>query len=166
MILSKALKLLHIKEKKSGSQLNFALSLKRYRERSDIQLLGASDAFYLPAVNNKARIKWGTVFIEETFKSFELADHENGPVEPVFLVTLADKSHVTTDQPQQINLIAIKRKLGAGLNGLSYIGMIEPGYYNVIYDELGNQRKNVVSWHGHFLIWVLPRPNLQNIWQK
>jgi hypothetical protein len=31
--------------------------------------------------------------------------------------------------------------------------MIEPGYYNVIYDELGNQRKNVVSWHGHFLIW-------------
>jgi hypothetical protein len=31
--------------------------------------------------------------------------------------------------------------------------MFEPGYYNVIYDELGTHRKNVTSWHGHFLVW-------------
>jgi hypothetical protein len=75
-------------------------------------------------------------------------------------VTIADKYHLTTDQPQQINLTRIKRKLGAGLRGLSYIGMIEPGYYNVIYDELGNKRKNVVSWHGHFLVWGVTEEGL------
>jgi hypothetical protein len=160
MTLSGTLKLLRLKENKSGSLLNFALSLKRYRERSDIQILRRSDAFYLPAVNSKARIKWGAVFIQETFKFFRVADDENSPVEPVFLVTIADKSHLTTDQPQQINLVRIKRKLGAGLKGLSYIGMIEPGYYNVIYDEAGTQRKNVVSWHGHFVVWGVTEKRL------
>jgi hypothetical protein len=57
MTLSETLKLLRIKEKKSGSLLNFALSLKRYRDNMDIQFLRPSDAFYLPAVNSKARIK-------------------------------------------------------------------------------------------------------------
>jgi hypothetical protein len=33
----------------------------------------------------------------------------------------------------------------------------------VIYDEFGAQQKDVVSWHGHFLVWVLPRNSLQNI---
>jgi hypothetical protein len=153
MTLSETLTLLRIKERKSGSLLNVALSLKRYRERSDTPILGASDAFYLPAVNSKARIKWGTVFIQETFKFFGVADDKNGPNKPVFLVTLVDNSHVTTAQPQQVNLTRIKRKLGAGLKGMSHIGMIEPGYYNVIYDDVGKQQKNIVSWHGHFLVW-------------
>jgi hypothetical protein len=47
----------------------------------------------------------------------------------------------------------MKRKLAAGMVGLSYIGMIEPGYYNNIYSDAGKQRKNVISWHGHFLVW-------------
>ena len=141
---------------------NFALSLKRYREKSNFQILWHSEAFYLPAVNSKARIKWGAVFIQEIFEFFGVADEDDGPHEPIFLVTIADKSHVTSDQPQQINLTRIKRKLGAGLRGLSYIGMIEPGYYNVIYDELGKQRKNVVSWHGHFLVWGITEKQLAN----
>jgi hypothetical protein len=111
-------------------------------------------------VNGKARIKWGTVFIQEVFNFFGVADDENGLLKPPFLVTLADKSHATKDLPQQINLSRIKRKLGAGLIGLSYIGMIEPGYYNVIYDELGNLRTNVVSWHGHFLVWGITEKQL------
>ena len=47
------------------------------------------------------------------------------------------------------------------MRGLSYIGMIEPGYYNVIYDEIDNKQKNVVSWHGHFLVWGISRKDLQ-----
>ena len=160
MTLSETLKLLRIKEKKSGSLLNVALSLKRYRESSYIHILSACDAFYLPAVNSKARIKWGTVFIHEVFKFFGVADDENGPNKPVFLVTIADKSHLTTEQPQQINLSRIKRKLGAGLVGLSYIGLIEPGYYIALYDEFGTQRKDVVSWHGHFLVWGITKTQL------
>ena len=41
------------------------------------------------------------------------------------------------------------------------VGMIEPGYYNVIYDELGKKQKSVVSWHGHFLVWGISRKDLQ-----
>jgi hypothetical protein len=84
----------------------------------------------------------------------------DGPTDPIFLVTIADKSLLTTAQTQQINLSQIRRKLGAGLMGLAYIGMIEPGYCNVIYDEFCNQRKNVISWRGHFLVWGITEKQL------
>jgi hypothetical protein len=135
--------------------LENALSLKRYREKSNFQILRPSEVFYLPALNSKARIKWGAVFIQENFQFFGITADEDGPRVSIFLVTIADKSHVTSDQPQQINLTQIKRKLACGLEGLSYVGMIEPGYYNVIYDEIGNKQKNVVSWHGHLLVWAV-----------
>jgi hypothetical protein len=160
MTLHEILQLLRIKERESGYLLENALSLKRYREKSNIQILGPSDAFYLPAVNSRARIKWGTVFIQEIFQFFGITADEDGPNEPMFLVTIADKSHVTTDQPQQINLTRIKRKLGAGLKGLSYIGMIEPGFYNNIYGLSGNNEKNIVSWHGHLLVWGITEKQL------
>jgi hypothetical protein len=81
----------------------------------------------------------------------------HGPAEPVFLVTLAEKSGLTTDQAQPINLSRIKRKLAAGMFGLSYIGMIEPGYYNNIFNQADEKQKNVISWHGHFLVWGISR---------
>ena len=128
--------------------------------RSNFQIHRNSDAFSLLAVSSKARITWGTVFVEEMLDFFKMADDENGPADPMFLVTIADKSHLTTTQPQPINLSNIRRKIGAGLMGLSYIGMIEPGYYNLIYDEFGNKRKNVISWHGHFLVWGITEKQL------
>jgi hypothetical protein len=153
MTLDETLKLLRIKEKESGSLLKDALSLKRNCVSSTFYFLRNSDAVSLLAVNSKARIKWGTTFIREIFDFFGIGNDKDGPTTPFFLITIADKYHLTTDQSQQVNLPRIKRKLGVGLMGLSYIGMIEPGYYNVIYDELVNQRKNIVSWHGHFLVW-------------
>jgi hypothetical protein len=160
MTLDKTLELLRVKEKKSGYLLRNVLSQIRHRRKSNINILEASHAFYLPAVNSRARIKWSTIFIQEIFRFFDIPDNEHGPPEPVFLVTIADKSHVTTDQPQQIQLSRIKRKIGPGLKGLSYIGMIEPGYYNLIYDEFGNRRKNVVSWHVHLLVWGISEKQL------
>jgi hypothetical protein len=160
MTLHEISQLLRIKERESGYLLENALSLKRYREKTNIQILRPSEVFFLPAVNAKARINWGTVFIQEIFQFFGITADEDGPHEPIFLVTIADKSHVTSHQPQQINLIRIKRKLGAGLRGLSYIGMIEPGYYNLIYDELGKKQKSLISWHGHFLVWGVAEERL------
>ena len=160
MNLGETLELLREKEKQSGSLLESALSLKRFRKLSDDQVLRGSNAYYLPAVNTKARIKWGHVFIRQIYEFFNLADDDNGPIEPVFLVTLAEKSGLTTDQAQPINLSRIKRKLAAGMVGLSYIGMIEPGYYNNIYNNAGETQKNVISWHGHFLVWGVGRKQL------
>jgi hypothetical protein len=160
MNLRQILRLVSEKEKANGTLLNIALSLKRYRESADVNLLRGSDAFYLPAVNIKARTKWGRVFTTEMFKFFGIADDDIGPHEPVFLVTIADKFHLTTHQRQQIHLARIKRKLQCGLKGLSYVGMIEPGYYNRIFDQAGAQQKNVVSWHGHFLVWGVTKKQL------
>ena len=159
MNLSETLELLRKKEKQSGSLLNSALSLKRFRKWSNLPVLHGSDVFYLPAVNCKARIKWGHVFIRQIYDFFNLNDGDDGPIEPVFLVTLAEKSGLTTDLPQHIHLSRIKRKLASALKGLSYIGMIEPGYYSNIYQS-GEKQKNVVSWHGHFLVWGVSRKQL------
>ena len=65
MTLNETLNLLRIKEKQSASPLKDALSLQRNGARSNFHLLRNSDAFSLLAVNSKARIKWGTVFVEE-----------------------------------------------------------------------------------------------------
>jgi hypothetical protein len=161
MNLSETLELLRMKERESGFLFKHALSLKRNRVNSTFQLVRNSDAVALSAINSKARIKLGTAFIREIFDFFGINGSTNGPDEPVLLVTIADKSHLATDHPQQIQLSLIKRKIGAGLIGLSYIGMIEPGYYNAIYDEFGNQRKNVVSWHGHFIVWGITEKQLR-----
>ncbi len=160
MTLDETLNLLRIKEKETGRLLEDALWLKRHRQNSNLEILQGSSVFYLPAVNSKARIKWGSIFVKRIFEFFGIADDDHSPTEPIFLVTLADKSHLTTAQPQPINLNSIKRKMGSALSGLSYIGMIEPGYYNVIYDDFGNQQKNVVSWHGHFLVWDIKQRDL------
>jgi hypothetical protein len=160
MTLNETLKLLRIKEKESGSLLKHAMSLKRIRVNSNFQIHRNSDASSLLAVNSKARIKWGTTFIREIFDFFRKGSDKDGHTDPIFLVTIADKSHLTTAQPQQIHLSKLRLKIGAGLMGLSYIGMVEPGYYNVIYDEFCNQRKNVISWHGHFLVWGVTEKQL------
>jgi hypothetical protein len=166
MNLSETLELLRKKEKQSGSLLNSALSLKRYRKLSDHRLLNGSDVFYLPAVNCKARIKWGHVFIRQIYHFFNLDNGDDGPIEPVFLVTLAEKSGLTTDQASHIHLSHTMRKLAAGLVGLSYIGMIEPGYYTIIYNDAGEKQKNVVSWHGHYLVWGVTKKQLAQHLEK
>ena len=101
MDLSETLELLRKKEKTNGKILKQALSLKRYRKWSTLPVLSGSDAFYLPAVNSKARIKWGHIFIRQIYDFFNLAADDHGPGQPVFFVTLAEKSGLTTDQPQQ-----------------------------------------------------------------
>lgn len=160
MNLNETLELLREKERQSGSLLESALSLKRHREKSNIDILQGSNAYYLPAVNTKARIKWGHVFIRQVYQFFNLDDGDDGPAEPVFFVTLAEKSGLTTGRPRPINVSHIKRKLAASLVGLSYIGMIEPGYYTNIFSRTGKKRRNVVSWHGHFLVWGICRKQL------
>jgi hypothetical protein len=156
------LQLLRTKEEQSAHSLEHAISLKRHRQNSDLELLQGSSAFYLPAVKGKARIKKGCIFVEKIFEFFGIAENEHGPSEPIFLVSIADKSHLTTAQPQSINLSSIKGKLAGGLRRLSHMGMIEPGYYNVIYSNVCEQRKNVVSWHGHFLVWGISQKDLEN----
>ena len=159
MNLIETLQLLREKEKANGSLLQSALALKRHRQLSNLPILHPSNAYCLPAVNAKARAKWGRIFIEEVFYFFNVPHDGNSPQQPMFFVTLADKAHLTTDEPQSIHLQRIKRRLGCGLMGLNYIGMIEPGYYGNIYRS-GQKENHVVSWHGHFIVWGIGKKQL------
>lgn len=49
--------------------------------------------------------------------------------------------------------------LRKGLNGLSYIGMIEPGLY--INVSVEPTRKQGVSWHSHLIVWGCSRDELR-----
>jgi hypothetical protein len=77
MNLSETLKLLRVKENEPGYLLEDALSVRRYWQQSNSQILRSSDAFYLPAVNSKARIKSGRIFIGEIFRFFDMGGNDD-----------------------------------------------------------------------------------------
>lgn len=136
--------------------LTKALPLKRFQQkRLNRDVLEASGAFCLPAVNPYARIKWGRIFIREVFRFFDMSDDQMHPHELAYFVTLVDGDLVTTAAPQKINVQGIRRKLGGRLRGINYIGMIEPAYYGNVFGIHGDGIKDLVSWHGHFLVWGL-----------
>ena len=68
------LAILRTKERETGRLLENAFSSNRYGHNSNFEILRSADAYYLPAVNSKARIKWGTTFIQEIFRFFASAD--------------------------------------------------------------------------------------------
>jgi hypothetical protein len=118
MILTETLKVLRMKEMETGHLLKDALSLQRSCVSSNFHFLRNSDAFPLLTVNSKARIKWGTVFVEEMFDFFKIADDENGPTDPLFLVTIADKFHFNHGSAAANQFIANQTQTRSGINGL------------------------------------------------
>jgi hypothetical protein len=163
MNLKKTLEYFRRQEKQSGQLLLDAVC--RDKKKNHDMLISAN-SLYLPAVNTKARIKWGTSLIRELFTYFKVPEKAKDPEIPVFLVTLADKSLITTAQPQQIDIELFRRKLGGRMRGLNYIGMIEPAYYYNAFDEESEKTPPFVSWHGHFLVWGIGRKRLSRMIKK
>jgi hypothetical protein len=160
---SKALALLSECERKEGDRLHDALLRGRHYNEQDLGMLRSAEAAYLPAVNPKARIKWGTEFIEAIDDSLDL--NAESDRRTLFHVTIADREHILHDAAGHALLKAIKRKLSGVLAGLSYVGMIEPGYYNAIYDDAGEVIRDVVSWHAHVVVWGKSRQQLRRLFE-
>ena len=118
MTLNETLKLLRIKEMETGHLLKDAMSLQRNYSNSSFSLPDNSDAFSLLAVNSKARIKWGTTFIREIFAFFGIGDYKDGPTDPIFLVTIADKSHLTDGSAAANQFFANQTQNRRWINGL------------------------------------------------
>jgi hypothetical protein len=153
MNLIETLMLIRTNEKKIENSLRDGLISKRNQKiRLDTHILDRLDAISLPAVNSDARIKWARIFAREMFAYFGMPPNDSHPDESVFLVTLADKEFITTAKRQDIEIPLMKRTFGGRLKGLNYIGVIEPGYYNNVYIN-GEDRKELVSWHMHALVW-------------
>jgi hypothetical protein len=111
-------------------QLAFEKSRKRHTITSqDLQLTEACSALDLCCVNHFARIHWSKAFCKELEEFFGLNDDTEFPDQPLFFVTLTDVSCTTTHDAPSVAISKFKRKLQAGLRGLNYVGMVEPGLY-------------------------------------
>ena len=114
MNLDKTLKYFRAQEKRSGALLSDAVCRGKKKNH---ELLIFGNSLHLPAVNAKARIKWGALLIRELFDFFKIPKYDSDPQIPVFFVTLADSSLITTAESQKIDIESFKRKLGARLRG-------------------------------------------------
>lgn len=159
MNIAGTISLISQKENEMGTLLKNALEngAEDRRAWKALDIIRGVDSYLLLSVNSKAQIQWATIFSEAVFDFFGLADDEIYPKEPVFLVTLVDNSMITNSLAQELDTKKMKDSLGARLRGLNYIGMIEPAFYNTLYDKNGNPVRNMVSWHGHFLVWGIKR---------
>ncbi len=166
MNVSKTIKCFRDQEKQAGELLLDAVCRSNKKNTHMHRMLIRGNPLYLSAVNTKARIKWGTLLIRELFEFFNIPKTASEPQTPVFFVTLADSLLITTAESQKIDLELFKRKLAARLRGLDYIGMIEPAYYYNSFDTAGQKTPDLVSWHGHFLVWRINRKRLSRIVKK
>ena len=59
----------------------------------------------------------------------------------------------TARDAQQVNIAAIARQLRQGLEGMSYIGMIDTGLYANISPGTNFSERTGVHWHLHLFAW-------------
>jgi hypothetical protein len=135
-------------------QLAFAKSRKRHTiTKQDLRLTESCSALDLCCVNHSARIRWGRAFCQEFEEFFKLDDENSFPDKPLFFVTLTDVSCTTDHDASSIKISKFKRKLQAGLRGVNYVGMVEPGLYVNVCPGTRWSNKKAVSWHLHAICW-------------
>jgi hypothetical protein len=121
-----------VSERSAGRQIGQAFKEARNRgtiSRGDSQIILPRNAVELNASNPFSRILWGRILCEEFSKFFELDDLVNYPNVPLYWVTLVDLDCWVAPDDHDGDIAAFARSLRAGLNGLSYIAVIEPGYF-------------------------------------
>jgi hypothetical protein len=115
--------------------------------------LTSCSALDLCCVNHFARIRWSKAFCKEIEDFFGLDDQNTYPDQPLFFVTLTDVSCTTNHDASLIEISKFKGKLQAGLRGLNYVGMVEPGLYVNVEPGTVWTNKKAVSWHLHAICW-------------
>jgi hypothetical protein len=112
-----------------------------------------SDPKLLSAVSPRGRIRWGKMFCAEFSAHFYLGPDKPEPDQRIFLVTLCDRRCCTPDDAKSIEVPSFISLLVGGLQGLSYLGMLEPAYYVNVCDGVRIYGKRLGSWHLHLLAW-------------
>jgi hypothetical protein len=119
----------------------------------DLDLMDPSSALDLCCVNYCAKPRWSGAFCKEIEEFFDLNNHNTYPDQPLFFVTLTDVFCTTDHDASLIEIRNFKRKLQAGLRGLNYVGMVEPGLYVNVAPGTRWSNKKAVSWHLHAICW-------------
>jgi hypothetical protein len=140
----------------TGSKLESAIQESRqlslHQRLHYLQLLNA-DPRWLNAVSPEGRIRWGKLICEQFSTHFKLGPDKPEPEQPIFLVTLCDRRCCTSHEAKNIPIAQFIRILRRGLRGLSYLGMIEPGYFVNVCEGTHVHGKRMVSWHLHLIAW-------------
>jgi len=115
----------------------------------------------LSAVSPRGRIRWGKLICRELSDHFDLGSDKLEPDQRIFLVTLCDRRCCTPNDAKNIDVAGFISLLVAGLQGLSYLGMLEPAYYVNVSDGVRIYGKRLVSWHVHLLAWGTSREKIK-----
>jgi hypothetical protein len=153
----------------SKNELIHALRKSRKKNtisKQDRALLKKAKARDLCSVNHFARIRWGKAFCGELGNFFRFDGENPFPDQPLFFVTLSDISCTTSQDASFVDVCAFKRKLQAGLRGLSYVGMMEPGLFVNISAESRWAGRSAVSWHVHAICWGENRKEMKRRFRR
>jgi hypothetical protein len=127
----------------------------------DRKLTDPSSALDLCCVNYFARLRWSRAFCTEFAMFFGLDDQNTFPDQTLFFITLTDAFCTTDHDAPWVDIYNFKRPLQAGLRGLHYVGMVEPGLYaNVCPGTLWSNKK-AASWHLHAICWGEDREEMK-----
>jgi hypothetical protein len=144
------------KEHLSNTELQLAFEQLRKKHTitpKDRKLTDPCSVSDLCCVNYPARIRWSRAFCKEFAMFFGLNNQNNYPKQRLFFITLTDVSCTTDHDAPWVGIYKFRRKLQAGLKGLNYVGMVEPGLYvNACPGTRWSNRK-AVSWHLHAICW-------------
>lgn len=120
----------------------------------DRQLLNPGPGRALVAVNKYDRLRWGRALCQEFADHFNLDKRHPYPAgERLFFVTLADRGCFTSADDREVDVAGFIKHLRPGLQGLSYIGMLEPAYYVNIVPTAFFSEKRALFWHLHAICW-------------
>jgi hypothetical protein len=151
-------------ERLSNKELQLAFETSRKKHTitpQDLDLLDSCSALDLCCVNHFARIRWSKAFCKEFEEFFGLDDQHHFPDRPLFFVTLTDVTCTTNHDASMIDISKFKRKLQAGLRGLNYVGIVEPGLYANVAPGTVWTNKKAVSWHLHAICWGETRSQMK-----
>lgn len=109
----------------------------------------------LSAVNTKARILFFRALCSELEKALKYRTSSRQFDRKVYLVTLVDIECAVPHGEIGADVAKFGRHFQRAVNGLDYIGIIEPGLYRHITFHAGPEHAlgKCISWHVHCLLW-------------
>jgi len=119
----------------------------------DRHVISPSRADELSAANPFARIRLGSALWSDFSEFFDLSEDQPIPEVPMYWLSVADVGCMTAFDATSINAAAFQRHLRVGLEGLSYLGMMDPGLYANIQPGTNFSEKTGVNWHLHLFAW-------------
>jgi hypothetical protein len=126
----------------------------------DCRLLKRKNGSELIAVNPYSRILWGGAVCRE-LSSFFCRDADNvDHDQDIFLFTLVNISWARSVSRPDIDLRKMKQEIWSALQGLSFIGFIEPAFYANLERGLFRDKK-CIFWHVHSLVWGVSKKQLK-----